>query len=215
MYFWNSNPIIANTILWGDSATDGPEIYIQGSASPTVSYCNIEGGWEGVGNIDIDPLFRDPGNDDYHLMATYCGDPYDSPCIDAGDPTIMDDSLDCDWGLGTTRSDMGAYGGNDSMQVGINPTHKPKIPTEFALHQNYPNPFNATTVLSYDIPTTGRINLTIYNVLGQKVEVIVDQIQRPGSHSVVWDASLLTSGIYFAILRYGDHAKTVKLLLLK
>jgi len=71
-----------------------------------------------VGNIDVDPLFRDPANGDFHLMSTACGDPYDSPCIDAGDPSITDDFLDCMYGLGTSISDMGAYGGGCSYVPG-------------------------------------------------------------------------------------------------
>jgi parallel beta-helix repeat protein/predicted outer membrane repeat protein len=99
--------VIRNTIFWGNmpnSLTIYPD-----SAEP--EYCDIQGGLPGVGNIDVDPLFRDTANVDFHLMSTACGDPYNSPCIDAGDPSISDDSLDCMHGLGTAVSDMGAYGG--------------------------------------------------------------------------------------------------------
>lgn len=107
---YDSEPILLNNIFWNNSATAWNEIYLE-NASPRIAYCDIEGGWEGEGNIDIDPLFRDPDNDDYHLMTTGCGDPLDSPCIDTGDPIILDDILDCDRGLGNERSDIGAYGG--------------------------------------------------------------------------------------------------------
>jgi len=108
----SSNPTIINTILWENGAPqEGIEIYNDNTSNPMVIFCNIEGGWEGEGNIDIDPLFRDPENDDFHLMATDCGNPYNSPCIDAGHPDILDSLLSCEWGLGDSISDMGAYGG--------------------------------------------------------------------------------------------------------
>jgi len=110
IYCNSSSPTVMNTILWGDTAPNGSEIYVY-SGNPIVTYCDVQGGWEGEGNIDVAPLFRDPGSDNFHLMADYCGDPYNSPCIDAGDPTILDDFIDCEWGLGNDRSDMGAYGG--------------------------------------------------------------------------------------------------------
>jgi predicted outer membrane repeat protein len=99
-------PIIYNSIF----IDNGPSlIFYQDTID--IIYSNIEGGWPGEGNIDIDPLFRDAANGDFHLMSISCGDPFDSPCIDAGDPAISDDSLDCFYGLGTATSDMGAYGG--------------------------------------------------------------------------------------------------------
>ena len=76
IYMWandNSSPTITNCILWGDFSAE-----IVGSA--TVTYSNVQGGWQGEGNIELDPLFVNPSLNDFHLLA-------DSPCIDAGDPT--------------------------------------------------------------------------------------------------------------------------------
>lgn len=106
--------LIVNTIFWANSASNGNEIYIEVGESPVFSYCDIQGGWQGDGNIDVDPLFRDPDNDNFHLQSITnpdCGGPGDSPCIDAGAPNILDNFLNCDWGLGEYRSDIGAYGG--------------------------------------------------------------------------------------------------------
>ncbi len=109
---WYSSLIMANSIIWYNDAQGNREIYVDGLSSSAIIYSDIRGGWEGEGNIDIDPLFRDLENGDFHLMSTTCGNPYDSPCVDAGDPTILDNILDCDWGLGEERSDMGAFGGD-------------------------------------------------------------------------------------------------------
>lgn len=67
-----------NTILWADNAQNGSEIYAS-SGSPAFTYCDIQGGWSGIGNINANPLFIDHSNGNYHLQAT-------SPCIDAGNP---------------------------------------------------------------------------------------------------------------------------------
>jgi hypothetical protein len=93
-----------NNIFWSNNPPDiASGVYL--------FYCDVMGGSNGRGNIDFDPLFRNPDSGDYHLMSTLCGDNYTSPCIDAGSPAFSLDSLACDWGLGADLCDMGAYGG--------------------------------------------------------------------------------------------------------
>ena len=72
IYCHNSSPVIINTIFWNDSAPNGQEIYLTGSSSPVITYCDIQGGWEGEGNIDCDPLFCDPDNGNFYLNAASC-----------------------------------------------------------------------------------------------------------------------------------------------
>ena len=117
VYCLGSSPQIINNIFWANAAPGGSDnIHVEGG-SPTIEFCDIPGGWEGEGNIDTDPLFRQPNHDDFHLMYVDCGDPDDSPCVDAGDPLIADMILDCSWGLGTDVSDMGAYGGGEYLEA--------------------------------------------------------------------------------------------------
>jgi len=89
------------------------------------------------------------------------------------------------------------------------------IPFEFALLSNYPNPFNAGTVISYELPTTAHVKLEVYNVFGQKVATLVDGQQQPGYKSVTWDASEISSGLYFYKLTAGDFAETKRMMLVK
>jgi hypothetical protein len=79
-------------------------------------------------------------------------------------------------------------------------------PASYALHQNYPNPFNPATVISYDIPSAGKVTLSVYDVLGQVVTTLVNQEQQPGRYDVTFDGSKLSSGVYFYRLSVGGSA---------
>jgi parallel beta-helix repeat protein len=99
---YHASPIITNSILWNDVASEGPEIYAYGESFPHVSHSDIQGGFPGAGNIDEEPHFVDPGNGDFHLTSA-------SPCIDTGDPDAPGLPL-TDWegDLRDERPDMGA-----------------------------------------------------------------------------------------------------------
>jgi hypothetical protein len=89
------------------------------------------------------------------------------------------------------------------------------MPREFALFQNYPNPFNSSTVLTYSISHVDKITLTICNILGQRVAVLMNGYALPGTHRLLWDASDLSSGIYFVRMQSGKSVQTRKVVLLK
>jgi len=204
---------ITNNICWNNTAPADPELHIYGG-DPTITYNDIQGGWPGVGNINVEPGFRNPGNGNFHLSSTDCGNSFNSPCIDAGDPNLSDDLLNCLWGLGALRSDMGAYGGGDSLITGI--LDFPSfLPEGFTILQNYPNPFNAATTVRYSLPNKSEISLSIYNLLGQRVETLFDGVQDPGEHALTWDASRLPSGVYFARLETAGRTENIKMVLLK
>ncbi|MCH8928161.1 MAG: CHRD domain-containing protein [Candidatus Marinimicrobia bacterium] len=90
-----------------------------------------------------------------------------------------------------------------------------QLPNSIELKQNYPNPFNPTTLIEYDLPNDGRILLTIHNLLGEEVARLVDKEQNAGLHKISWDASAMSSGIYFYNLQAGKLSRTKKMLLLK
>ena len=72
-----------------------------------------------------------------------------------------------------------------------------ELPRDFALRQNYPNPFNPTTSIAYDLPKDAHVKITIYDMLGRAVTTLVDGVQSANRHSVEWNPSHLTSGVYF------------------
>jgi hypothetical protein len=89
------------------------------------------------------------------------------------------------------------------------------LATEFRLYQNYPNPFNPTTIINYELPITNYVELSIYNLLGQKVTILVSERQKAGHHQVEWDASGFSSGIYYYRIEAGEFQDVKKMVLLK
>jgi len=213
---FESYPSLTNVILWNDSASmAGFEFYTDDSMWPEVNYCDMRNtSLPGDGNIEVDPRFRDPENGDFHLQSLDCDDGYNSPCIDAGSPALFDNLLDCSWGLGTERSDMGAYGGGDSTTTAID-DYPGVVPSRFAFPQNYPNPFNASTTISYSLPEQEDVRIDIYNILGRRVATLFDGEQQAGNHEIVWRADEYPSGVYFARLSAGTRSENIKMLLLK
>jgi hypothetical protein len=95
-----------------------------------------------------------------------------------------------------------------------------ELPKEFGLSQNYPNPFNPTTVIEYALPKSAHVTIEIYNLLGQKINVLVDENQKIGFYRVDWDGKdkdggELASGIYFYRIQAGDFVKCKKMIMLK
>ena len=93
-------------------------------------------------------------------------------------------------------------------------------PTSFNLLQNYPNPFNPITTLRYDLPETGLVTITIYDMLGRQVKTLIDQTQDAGYRSVIWDATKdygkpVSAGIYLYKIQAGKYMQTKKMVLLK
>jgi len=103
----------------------------------------------------------------------------------------------------------GSFEYSNEIEVNLN------IPLEFALEQNYPNPFNPATTINYSIAKAGLVSVKIYNTLGEEVMQLVNTQQQPGRYSVKFNASNLTSGIYFYQIKSGDFVSVKKMMLLK
>jgi hypothetical protein len=88
-------------------------------------------------------------------------------------------------------------------------------PESYALSQNYPNPFNPTTKIKYSVPADGFVNISVYNVLGEKVTDIVNSIQKAGSYEVTFDASSIASGMYLYRMESGNFISVKKMMILK
>lgn len=100
--------------------------------------------------------------------------------------------------------------------TGINDIYSHGFPTfQYALGQNYPNPFNPTTVINYDIFSTGNVTLKIFDVLGREVKTLVDDYKYPGKYKVTFESKNLSSGIYFYRMTSGNFIQTKKMILMK
>ena len=140
----------------------------------------------------------------YNYIA-YCGD-YPS--------TVMDSSffqIEVIYDISSGGEDVGwlltgSFDRNDDFA---------SVPSDFALLGNYPNPFNASTVINYQLPVDSHVKLEVYNLIGQKVATLVNSKQQAGYRSVVWDASDVSSGIYFYKLTAADFTETRRMMLVK
>ncbi len=101
-----------------------------------------------------------------------------------------------------------------SPPIGIEPLSN-GLPTRFQLFQNYPNPFNSKSKIKYQIAKLAYAKLTIYNTLGQEIEILVSKKLEPGSYEAEWDAANYPSGIYFYRLSSGDLSETKKMVLIR
>ena len=95
------------------------------------------------------------------------------------------------------------------------PGEHSSVPSSCQLSQNYPNPFNVSTKISYSLRAPGFTRLEIFNALGQRVAALADRQQSAGQKEILWDATDMTSGIYFYRLTAGDFSQVKKMMLVK
>jgi hypothetical protein len=94
------------------------------------------------------------------------------------------------------------------------------LPREYYLAQNYPNPFNPTTMIHYELPRGSGVNLSIYNLLGQKVKTLVEGWKPAGRYDVAWQGdndlgARVSSGVYIYRIDAGEYRRSLKMLLMK
>jgi len=138
----------------------------------------------------------------------------------AGADTNYIIKIDTLTGTGTSLFSTGATGlaamatrGQGLTSVGAQPRNG--IASKFALDQNYPNPFNPTTTIKYGLPRSSMVRLSVHDLLGREVSVLVNERRDAGVYEVKFDASELASGVYLYRLQAGDFVRSRKLLVLR
>ena len=101
------------------------------------------------------------------------------------------------------------------LSVGVIEPFSNSIPKSPSLEQNYPNPFNPQTTIKYSLPKAGDASLIIYNLLGEEIAILVNEVQQGGFHLVTWNATMMPSGIYFYRLQSSGFVQTKKMVFLK
>jgi len=197
---------LLNCILWDNSIPA-----IDGFVNAT--YSDIQEGLAGVGNIDLDPLFDGSGNYPFSLID-------DSPCVNIGIPDTTGLNLPV-FDLANNprvfgnRIDMGSY---ENQNVVVN-SDENIIPLIAKLNQNYPNPFNPSTTIEFSIQNDSNIELSFYNIKGQKINALAQDDFTKGSHSIIWNGDdesgqPVSSGIYLYKLNVNGKTEAVKKCLL-
>ncbi|MFA5834514.1 MAG: M64 family metallopeptidase [Bacteroidota bacterium] len=97
----------------------------------------------------------------------------------------------------------------------VNNNHGHDFPSQYFLEQNYPNPFNPSTTIAFTLPSPSFVTLTIYDVLGKKIETLIAQEMSSGRFTQTWNASTVSGGIYFCEFRAGSYSNIIKLALIK
>jgi len=131
-----------------------------------------------------------------------------------------------EWNVSVTDGVAEVTSGNGALTLGVNASaavlsiNGELLPEVFSLHQNYPNPFNPVTTLRYDLPENSLVTITIYDMLGRQVKILINQTQDAGYRSAIWDATNnygkpVSAGIYLYQIQAGEYISTKKMVLLK
>ena len=228
---WEDTLYISNCIFWGNASAHGSQICLPATTNPNttiISYSNIQFGQDsiylgpiailewGPGNIDIDPQFEMGPLGDYHLSLG-------SPCIDAGNPAWEyndpEDPFNPGYALwpamGTTRNDMGAFGGsgvNYWLTVEEGESSSPEIALVL---KSFPNPFSSSCTVCYQLDEASQVNLSVFDLSGRLVETLVDEFVPAGMYSEYLDGSGLCSGMYLIRLVAGEHAASRRCIIVR
>ena len=89
------------------------------------------------------------------------------------------------------------------------------MPNKYFIAQNYPNPFNPQTTITYGLQKQGKVEVAVFNILGEKFATLVDEVQPAGTHSVKWNGSAAASGVYLYRIQTDDFVQTKKMILIK
>jgi hypothetical protein len=168
-----------------------PDGAYRADAPSSWSFCSKRGTIDSTTLYGIDPQFADPGNWDFTI-------PTGNALL-----TLGHDGL----GIGDRR-----WTGQLS---GIREIDNGQIPSEFTLSQNYPNPFNPQTKIQFSLSKAGNVSLTVFNVVGEEVAVLVNGFKNSGNYEYTFDPKGLSSGIYFYTLKTSEFVSTKKMILMK
>ncbi len=118
-------------------------------------------------------------------------------------------------GAGGSNPPAWNHGANFTVNVVSGISHIEETVTSYSLSQNFPNPFNPTTTISFGIPKSGLVNISVYDISGKLVTELVNSELSAGKYNTAWDASSIASGVYYYKIQAGDFIEVKKMSLIK
>ena len=215
IFIWATTAEVRNNIIWGNTAVTSPQIKLLGGGTATAEYNDVEGGFAGTGNIDLDPLFID-------TIRYYLGN--NSPCFDNGDASAIyndpEDVLNPGFVLfpstGTVLNDMGAYGGPAATLLPVQSSILSGI-NDFTFNSEglmiYPQPANDYCNIKYPGQFNGRIIFQVYSSTGKRIYTEDLFLHFPTAKLFRVITAGLPKGIYFISVSDNNSRVTGKLLL--
>ncbi len=220
-YFFKFNPLIANggTLKYRTIGTGLPPAAVPQNASISGNELRLASNLPV--NQDDAPVISSQGNGTLVVKMSLRTT---AASFDPGQPLNLTWKSSADGGFYTKIS---AYVGIFIQDISTYSTHSVDtntvsvsqissvIPAEYKIYQNYPNPFNPATKIKFDIPQNSKIKLSVFDISGKEMEVILNDKLAPGSYEFKWDASKYSSGVYFYRLQTDDFIETKRMLLIK
>ena len=201
--FDGTNWEVFNNANWGVYCLEVNTVCID---SDNVKWIGL-GSWVFPGNYNIGGLVKYNGIEwtVYDTSNTILPDNYIE--------SIAIDGYGNKW-IGTIGSGIAVY--REGGVVNVEEQSKTSVSSfKFTLSQNFPNPFNPVTTIKYSVPNTSHISMVVYNILGREIQTLVKEEKQPGTYTVQFDGSNLSSGVYFYVMRADNFIETKKFVLLK
>jgi len=220
--FWTTDLTTDIDIYVYDNFVDGTLSTLLGSK------LNSSFAEAGYHSVALDAPIQLTNGEDFYVAVKFTNSSFIYPIV-ADNQTPTEISTTYISGNGTSWHDLGT--GGTPSDVGIRARATLTLaqsiddkaittPNDFVLSQNYPNPFNSATTIDYSIPRQSRVTIDIYNLLGQKVKSLINEIIPAGNYTAIWDGTdsnnrSVSSGVYYYRISAGDMTDTKKLVLMK
>ena len=173
---------------------------------------------DGDGDIDVFYSANDDVADNVGWYENDGDENFTHHTIRTGRPeafSIYAIDIDNDGDMDAVTAEIDGIAWYENLRIASVESISNEIPTEFSLSQNYPNPFNPSTSIQFSLPQSSYVTLEVFNTLGERVGVLASEELSAGTYNYSWDASNLTSGIYFYKIQAGSFVEIKKMTLLK
>jgi len=229
----SSTMYLTNVEFWTTDVTTDIDVYVyddfNGSTLSNLIVSKLdtsfdEAGYHSVAFLDSAPQIS--AGEDVYVAVKFTNSSYIYPVVsdqegpDETATTYISSN-------GSSWYDLGLSSNDVAIRVRTSPTlvlsvndSDGLLPDGFSLSHNYPNPFNPGTTINYTLPMRSHVNISIYNLLGQRINTVVDRLKSAGEYTTYWDGTgfdgkQVSTGVYFYRLQAGDYAQSKKMLLLK